>query len=159
MIAIYNLLRLLGLPGAKGGFQANRARLARATCYNSDWGVRLGITRIAIVEELHASGLTLRNRRPFWRNIPAQLMKAKAPAVGVAAWTAATEDEPHSAHIAIVWKPYDYDVILCANSQVHYKGIVPFWITYGPTQWATASLPASVYGSKLLGFWQVVTQD
>lgn len=83
-------------------------------------------------------------------------MKAKAPAVGVAAWTAVTKEEPNSAHIAVVWKPYDHDVILCANSQTGKAKTVPFWISYGPTNWATTLLPAVVFDSKLVAFWQVI---
>ena len=109
-----------------------------------------------MVEELHSSGLSLRIRRPFWGNIPGQLMSAKAPAVGVAAWSIPMEDDGFTSHVAVVWKPYDDEVILCANSQVGGKGNTPFWVAYGQTYWSTASLPALRPDSKLLAFWQVI---
>lgn len=159
LVAVYNLLRILRLPGAKGGYRANRARLAQAMNYNPKDGVRIETTKHAIVEELYPGGYTLHTRRPFWNNIPGQLMRAKAPSVAVLMWETPQEGNPNLAHIAIVWKPYNDEVILCANSQVYYKGTVPFWITYESTHWAMPSLPAHHYGLKLIGFWQVVPRN
>lgn len=144
-VAVYNLARLLRLKSARGGYRANRARLAKATRYNPKRGCSPYDLARAILTEV-TPDYTLKNRHPSWPNVIRQLRKASWPPVGVAIWRVDSKGR----HVAPVWANECGDV-LGANVAGH--PIVPLYIDREPT---VLHPRITSDDGKLSEFWQVV---
>lgn len=151
-IAIYNMDRLLHLPGAQGGYQANFRRLGKLTDYDPRTGSKISYMERAIRHELRGSRFKLIRRRPIWSNVVTQLVRAPAPAIGLCVWK--WED---SCHMGVLWVPYGRSHVVLGVGFTVAITVAPIWYGEGPDYWPTTAHPyARDENAKLRHFWQIV---
>ncbi len=156
-VAVYNLARVLGLPGARGGYRRHEARLRRATHCTQKGGSKTRYLLRTVEREVARGGYELAKRRANWQNIINQLDRFPRGGrmwIGLLLFEGRqpTLSDEASFHVCPIWINGNRQGIWAANLQSGSDFSLLMAFANG-SWWLTALAPTQ---EELEGFWQVV---